>query len=112
MARQPGPNDFHFESGVMMPGLGDDEPNEMTRERIIKDAEENAEREAAILRASAELAKEADTLERTKEDLDAREAALEARERALREAVGESSASNIDQTAQRRATAKQATERA
>lgn len=110
--RNPGPNDFHFEQVdgeglVMKPGLGDDEPDEMTSERVRRESDENARREAALNRAADELAKEAEILERQKQDLEDRERRIADRERALREATGTSTSSSEP----RRTTARLATER-
>lgn len=111
MARQPGPNDFHFaasDSGtlVMKPGLGEDEPDELTKEQVLADAEANARREDALDRAAKELATEAETLDR-------KAAELEERERKLREWEQKLSAQQAvaEPETARRGTAKQATER-
>lgn len=113
----PGPNDFHYESDpttgalVMLPGLGADEPDEITMASLRADAEANRATREALERAQAKMAEEASALEAMEADMLAREQALAEREARL--AQLEASASTAAPVSEsRRSTARQATERA
>lgn len=81
--REPGPNDFHVVNGVLMPGLGADEPDDLTKDEIMASAVENQKKEAALARAQAELEANASALDERATDLESRESSLAAREAAL-----------------------------
>ncbi|MDB4876460.1 MAG: hypothetical protein JWM41_2906 [Gemmatimonadetes bacterium] len=109
----PGPNDFHFaptgENGTLtlMPGLGADEPDDLTKEQMQADAQANRDREAALDRAAEAIRDEAASLERKQEEMDRREDELKRREARIREleaAANANTASN-EPSAKRRASA-------
>lgn len=85
MPRQPGPNDFHFENGVMLPGLGADEPDDITKEQVLADAKANFEKEALLAKLALDLQANAEKLDERQEALDQKEAELVRRDRRIRE---------------------------
>lgn len=73
----PGPNDQHFHNGVLLPGLGDDDPRKDTETVLsgprMDGRTAEAKRIKAIEKAEAQLAKE-------RADFEAEKAALRAKE--------------------------------
>ncbi len=121
--RNVGPNDFHYvlKDGamVMQPGLGADQPDDLTMDRLRADAQAVLEKEEAVRRAAKQLAIEAEQIDARASDLDARQAEIDAREARLAELEAKLAAAGIDTSPNadpaqesRRALARQATDRA
>jgi chromosome segregation ATPase len=83
----PGPNDFHFDGGVMKSGLGPDEPSETQKVSAAGAAEEHRRREEALASTAAEIRNEARALEERRTAIDRQEADLAAKAEQLKSAI-------------------------
>lgn len=81
--RVPSGNDFNYESGTLEPGLGSEQPDEITMDRLHADAAANEARQLVLDQQAQDQRVAQDQLATKLDELDRREAELLRRELAL-----------------------------